>query len=347
MKLLTGVTGMCMGVLFASAGMASAADMSEALIAVYKPPLPERIENPDNPSTPEKIDLGRMLFYDTRFSIGQDISCNSCHLLDKYGVDGIKVSLGHKKQPGSRNSPTVYNSAGHGVGQFWDYRAKTVEEQATMPVLNPKEMAMPSEKYVLQVLKSIPGYVEAFKKAFPEDQEPITFENFGKAIGAFERGLTTPAPWDKFLAGDKKAITPEQRAGFSEFINAQCFTCHMGTYIGGSIPQKLGLLIPWPSQKDQGRYEVTKNPAEKMMFKVPSLRNITKTAPYFHDGSGESLEEAVKLMAWHQSAKKLTDAQAKSIVAFLDSLTGEIPQDYIKKPELPPSGPSTPAPKIE
>jgi cytochrome c peroxidase len=334
-------------VLLVAGASVLAQDMSEALLPLFSnPPLPKRIEDPSKPASAAQIDLGRMLYYDTRFSIGQDISCNSCHELENFGVDGKAVSLGHKKQPGSRNSPTVYNAAGH-FAQFWDYRAKTVEEQAMMPVLNPVEMAMPSKEYVEQVLKSIPGYVEAFRKAFPDDSQPVTFENFGKAIGVFERGLVTPSPWDKFLAGDKNAITPEQRKGFSDFIGALCHTCHMGPHLGGMMPQKLGVVMPWPSQKDKGRFEVTKSPADMMMFKVPSLRNIARTGPYFHDGSQESLQEAVKMMARHQSGITLTDEKAASIVKFLESLTGEIPRDYIKKPQLPPGGPETPAPKLD
>ena len=328
------------------ATVAGAVEVNQGFLAVYQPPLTGRIDSPDNPPTPEKIDLGRMLYYDTRFSVGQDISCNSCHDLENYGVDGKKVSLGHKKQPGTRNSPTVYNAAGH-FAQFWDGRAATVEEQATMPVLNPIEMAMPSKDYVIEVLKSIPGYVEAFKKAFPEDSDPITFENFGKAIGVFERGLVTPAPWDKFLAGDKNAISDEAKAGFNAFITKGCMTCHMGRYVGGTFFQKLGVVKPWPNQKDQGRYEVTKNEADRMLFKAASLRNVMKTAPYFHDGSAETIEEAIRTMSQHQAPIPLTDADVKQMVAWFETLTGEIPRDYIKKPELPKSGPNTPKPQLD
>lgn len=325
---------------------AGAVEVNSTYLGLYQPPLKGRIENPQKPATPEKIDLGRMLYYDTRFSIGQDISCNSCHDLEKYGVDGQKVSLGHKKQPGTRNSPTVYNAAGH-FAQFWDGRAATVEEQATMPVLNPIEMAMPSKEYVLQVLKSIPGYVEAFKTAFPDDPDPVTFENFGNAIGAFERGLVTPAPWDKFLAGEKDAISDEAKAGFNAFVTKGCLTCHMGTYIGGAGFQKLGVIKPWPNQKDQGRFEVTKKPEDKMIFKVSSLRNVMKTAPYFHDGSAATIEEAIRTMATHQFPIPLTDADVKNIVAWFETLTGEIPMEYIKKPQLPESGPETPKPQLD
>ncbi len=327
-------------------GAVRAAEVPDGFLAIFKPPLPQRIDSPANPATKEKIDLGRTLFYDTRFSLSQQFSCNSCHNLEKYGVDGEKTSPGHKGQRGTRNSPTVYNSAAH-LAQFWDGRAKDVEEQAQMPVLNPVEMAMPSKEYVLQVINSIPGYVEAFKKAFPDESNPVTYENFGKAIGAFERGLTTPAPFDKYLAGDKGAIPDAAKQGFMDFFTSGCITCHMGSYFGGNMYQKAGLVKPWPDQKDQGRYEVTKNEAERMFFKSPSLRNVAKTAPYFHDGSVATLEEAIKRMSEHQTGVPMSEPKIKSIIAFLETLTGEIPQEYIKKPELPPSGPNTPKPKLD
>ena len=340
-------TLMGIGIVALATGSVAIADMADVYLPLFlAPPLRKRIEDPDKPASKEKIDLGRMLYFEPRLSLGQNISCNTCHPLDKYGADGKKTSPGHKGQLGTRNSPTVYNTAGH-FKQFWDYRADTVEDQATKPVLNPVEMAMPDEKYVLQVLKSIPGYVDAFKKAFPQDAEPVTYENVGNAIGAFERGLTTPAPWDKYLDGDKSAMTSEQVQGFNDFLGALCMTCHMGRNVGGAMPQKLGVVLPWPNQNDKGRFEVTKNPAEAMFFKVPSLRNIAKTAPYFHDGSQDSLEEAVKMMAKHQSGLPLSDEKVKSIVAFLNALTGELPQDYIKAPVLPPGGPNTPKPKLD
>jgi cytochrome c peroxidase len=286
-----------------------------------------------------------MLYYDTRLSKGQDKSCNSCHKLDAYGVDNEPTSEGHKKQRGNRNSPTVYNAAGHAV-QFWDGRAKDVEEQAKGPVLNPVEMAMPGEKRVLAVIESIPEYVQAFQKAFPGEKQPVTYDNMAKAIGAFERKLMTPDRFDKLLAGDAAALSDEEKAGLNKFLEAGCAACHFGPYLGGSMFQKLGLVRPWPNQKDQGRYEVTRQDVDRMMFKVPSLRNIEKTGPYFHDGSVASLEEAVKLMGAHQVERPLTDAEAAQIVTFLKTLTGVIPADYIKPPGLPKSTAKTPKPDL-
>lgn len=318
-----------------------------AMVGVFKPPVPEAVTHDDNPLTPQKIDLGRKLYYDTRFSIAQDISCNTCHALDQYGIDPREnnaTSEGHAGQFGGRNSPTVYNAAGH-IAQFWDGREPDVEAQAKGPVLNPVEMAMPNPEYVIKVLQSIPGYRDAFAKAFPDDDNPINYDNFGKAIGAFERKLTTPGKWDKFVAGDESALSDAEKAGLAEFITVGCTTCHMGTYLGGQLYQKVGLIHPWPNQEDKGRYDVTGNEADKFFFKVPSLRNIAETAPYFHDGSVESLDKAVRMMAHHQLGKELSDAQVDRIVTFLEALTGEIPADYIAKPELPESGPDTPGPK--
>lgn len=313
------------------------------MVAAFKPALPQEFENKDDPITEEKISLGRMLYFDKRLSKNQDLSCNSCHQLEKYGADGEKTSPGHKGQRGSRNSPTVYNAAGHFV-QFWDGRSPHVEDQAPGPVLNPVEMALPDDAAAKKVLSSIPEYVAAFKKAFPEDKDPVSLKNAGRAMGAFERRLVTPSPWDKLLEGDEKALTEEQKGGFMTFLNNGCTACHMGTLLGGTSYQKVGAVVPWPNQVDQGRFEVTKNEADKMMFKAPSLRNITETAPYFHDGSAATLEEAVKMMGKHQLGRDISDADVKSIVAFLGALKGELPAEYIKEPELPKSGPSTPKP---
>ena len=304
--------------------------------------LPETMTSPTAASSPEAIALGKQLYFETRLSKNQDLSCNSCHGLETYGVDNKPTSPGHKGQLGARNSPTVYNAALHAT-QFWDGRAKDVEAQALGPILNPVEMAMKDEAAVLAVLKSIPEYVAAFKAAFPGDKEPLTYANVGKAIGAFERTLVTPSRWDKYLAGDDSALTEKERAGLAKFLDVGCNTCHAGAAVGGRDFKKLGQVKAWPSEiKDDGRFEVTKDPADKNVFKVPSLRNIEKTAPYFHDGSVKTLEEAVKLMGTHQLGKDLSDADVESIVTFLKSLTGELPK--IEKPELPKSTAKTPKP---
>lgn len=308
-------------------------------------PLPEVMESAKNPLTEEKIVLGRILYYDPRLSMGQEIACNTCHQLDKYGVDNEPTSPGHKGVRGDRNSPTVYNAAAH-FSQFWDGREPDVEAQAKGPVLNPVEMAMPSEDYVLKVLKSMPEYEKLFESAFPEAEDPITYDNMAAAIGAFERKLVTPDRFDKFLKGDATALNDAELAGLQTYIDSNCQTCHMGALLGGNLFQKLGVVKAWPDQSDTGRHMVTGNEADKMMFKVPSLRNIAKTGPYFHDGKVGTLEEAVSLMAEYEIGKELTPDQVTSIVTFLNSLTGELPMEYIKEPELPESTAKTPKPDL-
>lgn len=325
-----------------------------ALLDRVKPlfsPLPAVAESPDNPLTEEKITLGRMLYFEPRLSKNHDMSCNTCHDLEHYGVDireengkRNKTSLGHRRQLGERNSPTVYNAAFH-TTQFWDGRAATIEEQAKGPILNPVEMAMSDEPSVLTILRSIPGYEDLFKAAFPGEAEPITYGNIAKAIGAFERKLVTPARFDDFLSGKMTALTPQELHGLQVFLDVGCATCHNGSTLGGTQFQKLGNVKPWPDLKDEGRGKLTKSEADKYFFKVPSLRNITQTAPYLHDGSIESLPEMVVKMAEHQTAQgKLSDEQTSAIVTFLGALEGPLPTDYIKPPVLPESGPKTPTP---
>jgi cytochrome c peroxidase len=310
-------------------------------------PLPAVMSSPDNPVTDAKVKLGRILYYDPRLSLNQKISCNTCHPLDAYGAESKPVSIGHKNQKGNRNAPTVYNAAGHFV-QFWDGRAPTVEEQAKGPITNPVEMAMPSNAAAVQVIKSMPEYVALFQTAFPKDKDdPITYNNMALSIGAFERELVTPSRWDTFLEGDQSALTDAEKSGFNTFAATGCQWCHYGSYVGGASYQKLGVVKPWPNQTDQGLYQVTKEGMDKMVFKVPSLRNINKTGPYFHDGSVPTLDQAIRNMAVHQRGVTLTDAQVKSIEIWMDSLTGQVPMNYIKPPELPKSTSQTPHPSIE
>ncbi len=288
----------------------------------------------------DKAALGRMLYFETRLSKNHDHSCNSCHKLDAFGVDGMPTSEGHKNQHGTRNSPTVLNASLE-FRQFWDGRAADVEEQATGPIVNPVEMAS-DDKRVVETLSSLPEYVAAFKKAFPDPKAPITLKNVGVAIGAFERGLLTPGRWDKLLGGEKTALTPAELEGLVVFVQTGCPTCHAGPLVGGAMYQKAGLVKPWPNQKDQGRYEVTKQDADRMMFKVPSLRNVAKTAPYFHDGATATLVEAVKMMARHQLGKELADEDAQRIVTFLEALTAPPSAERILPPLLPTSTAMTP-----
>jgi cytochrome c peroxidase len=314
----------------------------QARVALLYSPLPASAPNPENPSTDAKVDLGRMLYYDARLSKNHDISCNSCHQLDAFGVDGEPTSPGHRGQRGGRNSPTVYNAALH-VAQFWDGREPDVEAQAKGPVLNPIEMAAPSQEHVVGVLKSIPGYEPAFAAAFPDSEEPITYDNMARAIGAFERNLMTPGRFDRFLAGESNALDEQELRGLATFLDVGCNTCHTGPAIGGQLYRKLGFIFAYETQ-DPGLEGLTGLAADRHRFKVPSLRNIAMTGPYFHDGSLTSLEEVVKIMAYHQAGQELDDAQIADVVAFLGSLTGEIDAAYVAAPELPASGPDTPAP---
>lgn len=276
----------------------------------------------------EKVKLGKMLYFDKRLSKNGTISCNSCHQLDNYGVDNEKTSLGDTKERGPRNSPTTINAAFH-FSQFWDGRAADVEEQAGMPILNPIEHGIPNESFLVNRLKGIKMYQELFKEAFPESSNPITYQNLTYAIGAFERTLLADAPFDDYLKGDEGALTQQQKRGLKTFMETGCTTCHSGNMIGGAMFNKFGVHgnyweLTGSDPVDEGRFEVTGEESDKYMFKVPSLRNIEKTSPYFHDGSVNDLSEAVKIMAKLQNDKELSEQQVKDIVAFLKSLTGEI-----------------------
>jgi cytochrome c peroxidase len=305
-------------------------------------PLPDAVPAAQA-SSPELIDLGRMLFYEPRLSKSQKISCNSCHDLAAYGVDGQPTSDGHKGQKGTRNSPSVYNAAGH-FAQFWDGRAPDVEAQAKGPVLNPVEMAMPGEPKVVAVLTSMPEYVEAFRKAFPNEPKPVTYDNMAKAIGAFERKLMTPSRWDALLRGDTKALTAEEKVGFRTFVDSGCSTCHNGALLGGGSYQRIGLAKAFPRTADGGRMNVTKAEGDRAVFKVPSLRNVEKTGPYFHDGGTGSLEQAIREMGEYQLGKKLADSEVRAITDFLKALTGKVDPEYIRPPALPKSTATTPKP---
>ena len=294
--------------------------------------LPGSMAALDNPATPARVSLGRMLYHDAGLSVDGTVSCSSCHALDAYGVDHRPVSVGVRGQLGARNAPTVFNAAGHRA-QFWDGRAPTVEEQAKGPILNPVEMGMPSGGAVTERLKAVSRYRSAFAAAFPGEADPVTYDNVGRAIGAFERCLVTPSRWDAFLGGDRSALTVAEKDGLKTFVALGCSACHRGTYVGGEMFQKAGLVEPWPEQDDPGRYAVTRRRGDRLVFKVPSLRNVERTAPYFHDGQVATLQEAVRWMARYQLGRELRDAEVTSLVTWLNSLTGTIPPDYVTPPE--------------
>lgn len=314
----------------------------EQLIAFFQPPTPKPGEAVPQ-DTPAQVALGHRLFFEPRLSKNHDISCNSCHELSSWGVDHKPTSEGHRGQKGARNAPTVYHAAWH-VAQFWDGRAATLEEQAQGPVLNPIEMAMPDEKRVVATLSSMPEYMRSFQEAFPGQKQPVSLQNAARAIAAFERQLVTTSRFDRFLAGEEGALSAQERRGLEKFVLAGCTACHNGPGLGGGSFQKLGLVEPYPDTGDQGRYAVTKSEEDLMKFRVPTLRNVAKTGPYFHNGSVPDLPTAVRLMGKHQLGVTLQDSEVEDLVAFLSSLTGELPASLTQQPVLPPSTPRTPRP---
>ncbi len=296
---------------------------------------------PHKVTNPALVELGKMLYFDPRLSKSGFISCNSCHNLSMGGSDNLKSSIGHNWQKGPINSPTVLNSSLN-VAQFWDGRAKDLKEQAGGPIANPGEMAFTHE-LAIEMLQSIPGYVSEFKKAFNTDK--ITINEVTSAIAAFEETLVTPnSRFDKWLKGDRKALTAEERAGYELFKDSGCTACHNGSAAGGNTFQKMGVVEPYTtSNPAEGRYAVTKEEADRFNFKVPTLRNVELTYPYFHDGQAETLAEAVDVMGRIQLGKKFTPVENARIVAFLKTLTGDQPN--IRMPILPPSSDKTPRPK--
>ncbi|MEQ9186552.1 MAG: cytochrome-c peroxidase [Cryomorphaceae bacterium] len=295
-------------------------------------PLPEKAINEANPANPAKIKLGHMLYYDTRLSLTGNNSCNSCHNLKTYGVDNLATSPGDLGELGDRNSPTTLNAALH-TTQFWDGRAADVEEQAGGPLLNPVEMNIPSKSFMEQRLKEIDAYVSLFAEAFPEEATPISYENIQKAIGAFERELLTPARIDSYLKGDKDALSLREKKGMLSFNLIGCNTCHNGALFGGNQFQRFGVFKPYweatgSTNIDRGIAAITDEELDEYMFKVPTLRNVTETHPYFHDGSVKDLSTAVKIMADVQLDYQMTSEEVKNVVAFLEALKGEVPEQY-------------------
>lgn len=278
--------------------------------------------------TAELINLGEKLYHDVRLSVNDTQSCNSCHNVKSggFGVDNQKFSPGALPGTrGDRNSPTVLNAGFH-LAQFWDGRAKTLADQAKGPILNPVEMGMPNEKAVIKKISAIQEYQDSFGKAFPNQNNPINYDNLGEAIAAFERTLITHDKLDQFIAGDSSALDSNQLEGLEIFIETGCASCHNGPILGGNSYRKIGEIRPYQNKTDKGRFDVTKQPHDMYLFKVPSLKNIAKTSPYFHDGSVDSLQNAIKQMAWLQLGKKISDSDAVKIENFLNSLTGSIPK---------------------
>ena len=299
----------------------------------------------DNPATPEKVELGKMLFFDPRLSASWLISCNTCHNVGLGGVDLLETSIGHGWAQGPRNSPTVLNAV-FNLAQFWDGRAKDLQEQAKGPIQAAVEMNSTPERTVA-TLSSIPEYVDRFKASFPGQSDPVTFDNMASAIEVFEATLLTPwSKFDRYLQGDDNAINATEKQGLALFIDKGCVSCHQGVNAGGTgyfpfgVVEKPGSEVLPPN--DKGRFEVTRTATDEYKFKSPSLRNIELTPPYFHSGKVWDLKQAVAIMGTSQLGATLTDDESEAIVAFLKTLTGEQPR--VEYPVLPPHTASTPLP---
>lgn len=305
------------------------------------PPIPA-----DNPQTEAKISLGKQLFFDPRLSATGTVSCNSCHNVMASGTDNVRTSFGVEGKRGGRNSPTVWNAA-YLSTQFWDGRAATLEDQAKGPILNPVEMAMPDEASAVERIRVIPGYVQQFKAVFGGD-EPVTYDNIAKAIASYERTLVTPnSPFDRFMRGDKAALSAAAQRGMQTVQEVGCTACHSGPAFAGPATLATGqgffqrfpiftgneYVSKYGLDEDPGRFESTGQEADRHLWRVPTWRNVALTAPYFHNGSVDTLDEAVRVMAKTQLDRDLSEQQVIDIVAFLDSLTGEFSEQTL--PRLP------------
>ena len=286
-----------------------------------------------------RVALGRRLFYENRVSQDGNVSCGHCHQGELAAADGLPKAIGVFGKVNPRNAPTIFNASLQ-FKQHWRGDRESLEDQAEKSPLGAASYGNPDFAAVTTRLRSIPGYAEAFAEAFPGESDPITQKNWGAAIAAFERTLLTPARFDAFLAGDPKALTATELAGLKKFIDLGCASCHDGAGVGGASFQKFGVAEDYwkatgSAPVDKGRADVTKNDADLYVFKVPQLRNVARTAPYFHDGSVAELPRAVKIMAKVQLGQELKDQDAADIVAFLGSLTGPVPANYAPLPPFP------------
>ncbi len=322
-------------------------ELRNAALDLFKPLPSTTPAVANNPITPDKIDLGKALFFDPRISASGVFSCNSCHNLGTGGDDNLETSIGHGWQKGPRNAPTVFNAV-FNIAQFWDGRADDLAAQAKGPVQAGVEMANTPEQ-VVATLKSMQQYVEWFKASFPGEEDPVTFDNFAKAIEAFEATLITPAPFDAFLNGDDNALTADQQKGLALFIEKGCSSCHAGINLGGEGYFPFGLIEKPGSdvlpENDKGRFAVTATADDSYVFRAAPLRNVSVTAPYFHSGKVWDLKQAVGIMGVSQLGEDINDEEADLIVAFLESLTGRVPE--VTYPILPPETATTPRPSGE
>ncbi len=326
---------------------AAAEDLRTRALEIFKP-LPSTIPAvKDNKITPEKIDLGKALFFDPRLSVSGVFSCNSCHNLATGGDDNLETSIGHGWQKGPRNSPTVLNSVLN-AAQFWDGRAEDLKAQAKGPIQAGVEMAN-TPAQVEKTLVSMPDYVTWFKAAFPGEDKPVSFDNMAKAIEAFEATLITPAPFDAYLNGDDSALSEDQKQGLAVFIDKGCAACHSGLNVGGHGYYPFGVFEKPGAEilpaNDKGRFAVTKTASDAYVYRASPLRNIAVTAPYFHTGKVWDLKQAVAIMGSSQLGQELSDQDVNQITAFLESLTGKMPE--VTYPILPPETAATPRPTGE
>jgi cytochrome c peroxidase len=282
--------------------------------------LPQRMPGSDR-DTPAQIMLGKMLYYEPDLSINRTQSCNSCHPLDGRlaGADNLVHSAGALGTIGIRNAPTTLN-AGFQISQFWDGRADDLAEQSKGPILNVLEMGMPHIDFCLKRMKQSERIRQAFHAAFPDQAEPVTYDNLALSIAAFERTLVSRGRFDRFLEGDAAALSEREKEGLGIFINKGCIRCHNGPLLGGMLYQRVGIYHEYKNTSDTGRLRVTGNESDRFVFKVPSLRNVTLTAPYFHDGGVPTLAEAVDEMAWLELDEKLSSTEINLILRFLTSL---------------------------
>lgn len=323
------------GLYMAYVADASAFNSSERLANEPVQPI-----QPYESDAPEKVALGKKLFFEPRLSRSGFISCNSCHNLSRGGSDNLPTSIGHHWQEGPINSPTVLNASLH-YAQFWDGRAETLQEQAAGPIDNPLEMAY-THTLAVEVLRSIPAYVEMFERVYGTTE--ITIDEVTDAIAEFEETLVTPnARFDQWLLGDDDAITEQELRGYQTFKQIGCAACHYGEALGGKDFHRMGIVHEYLTDNASlGRFEVTGDESDMLKFKVPSLRNIERTYPYFHDGAVWSLHEATQIMAYVQLGRELPDEDIEDMVAFMKSLAGEMPE--LRIPQLPPSTERTPRP---
>ncbi len=333
------------GLVAMNAGPASAAEDDAALLkeaqGIFRP-LPKTMATAEFPVTPERVALGQKLFFDPRLSVDGTTSCMRCHQPALYGTDGLAKSHGNHDKLNGRNAPTVLNAALQFVAH-WIGDRKNVEEQAMRSLLGPASMGNPDYGAAMAKIKAIPEYPAMFRAAFANDPDPVTPENFGKAVGAYERTLVTPSRFDEYLGGNSEALSPTERRGLRKFIATGCTACHDGVGIGGGMFRRFGVVMDYWTQTgskdvDKGRFDATKDPADTYVFKVASLRNVAMTPPYFHDGSVPSLPEAVRIMAKVQIGVDLGEEDRSDIVAFLGSLTGPLPQGLTGSPVLPLAG---------